>query len=213
MIDSYPDSYAAFTMHVFNDYQVPWGFERWGTFYQSPAFPANLFDGVISSDPTGNAQNLYPFHFNTRLGEPTDVTIELAAVEMSSDTWEFSAEVCIEPGGAGKEMRVYMVQALDHYPSNPSYSRNCLMQGAPTEDVDLAAGECATVVQTFTFGPLSMMQVEDIKVFAWAQQPLFIFPAEVHQAAKIQWPFEGAMFADGFESGDTSAWTSSVPGE
>jgi hypothetical protein len=210
MIDTYPDSYAAIFMHVFNDFANPWGEDRWSVFYQTQAFPVNMFDGVISSDPTGGFETDYELHYGTRQAVPTDVVINLSGVELSSDTWEFTAEVCIEVGGTGKDMRIYLVQALDHYPDQPSYYRNTLMQGASTEDVELDPGDCANVVRSFSFGPLSMMQQEDIKIFAWAQDPLFIWPAEVHQAATVQWPFEAALFADGFESGDTSAWTTGV---
>jgi hypothetical protein len=57
-----------------------------------------------------------------------------------------------------------------------------------------------------------MARPEDILVIAWAQQPFDAYPAEVHQAAQIKWPFaEPALFADGFESGDLSAWSVVVP--
>jgi hypothetical protein len=140
------------------------------------------------------------------------VTLELSGVELAADTFEFTAEVCVEAGGAGKAMRVYMVQALDKYPTTPTHSRNTFQQAATTEDVTVAAGACVEVVRTFTFGALSMATPEEIRVMAWAQAPLGGIPAEVHQAAQLAWPFvEAAMFADGFESGDLSAWTLTVP--
>jgi hypothetical protein len=151
-------------------------------------------------------------HYNNRRAVPTDVIINLSGVELSSDSWEFTAEVCVEPGGTGREMWVYMVQVLDHYPRIAAYYRNCLMQGAVPEAIDVDAGECEYFVHSFSFDPISMAQQEDIKIFAWVQEPLHPWPAEVHQAAKIQWPF-AALFEDGFESGDASAWTMVVSGD
>mgnify|MGYP000597370871 CR=1 FL=1 len=33
---------------------------------------------------------------------PTDVTIEISAEQISDDTWEFTAELCVSPDGVGK---------------------------------------------------------------------------------------------------------------
>lgn len=190
-------------------YELPWGTAR-GLFYNiwSDGIPWFAYDGLFDAWPIAN----YEPALVQRMAVPTDVTLELSGVELAADTWEFTAEVCVEAGGVGKNMRIYMVQALDKYPVSPTYSRNTFQQAATTEDVTVAAGACVEVVRSFTFDTLSMANPEDIVVMAWAQEPLPGIPAEVHQAAQLKWPFvEAAMFADGFESGDASAWSATVP--
>jgi hypothetical protein len=109
-------------------------------------------------------------------------------------------------------MRVYLVQVLDKFPAVPAYSRNTFKQAATTEDVTVAAGECTQVVRNFEFDAESLAQIEDVRVIAWAQQPLDGIPAEVHQATQLEWPFADlAVFGDGFESGDTDQWSSTGP--
>jgi len=209
LITNYPN-FVVVEYHVNDAYALPWGDARGASFYNiwSDGVPWFAYDGLFDAWPYQE----YEIKLQQRLAVPTDVTLELSGVELAADTWEFTAEVCIEAGGAGKDMRVYMVQALDKYPPEYSHSRNSFRQAASTEDVTVAAGACVEVVRTFTFDALSMANPEDIVVMAWAQQPLPGIPAEVHQAAQIKWPFaEPALFADGFESGDLSTWSAAVP--
>jgi len=206
LITNYP-SFVVVEYHIDDAYATAWGNAR-ADFYGATPLPWFAYDGLWDAWPI----ELYEANLQQRLAVPTDVTLELSGVELAADTWEFTAEVCVEAGGVGKDMRIYMVQALDKYPPVYSYSRNTFQQAATTEDVTVAAGACVEVVRSFTFGTLSMANPEDIVVMAWAQEPLPGIPAEVHQAAQIPWPFvEAAMFADGFESGDASAWSAVVP--
>jgi hypothetical protein len=209
LLTNYP-SFVVVEYHVQDaPWSLPWGEAR-GNFYNiwSDGIPWFAYDGLWDAWPI----NTYESKLQQRLAVPTDVTLELSGVELAADTWEFTAEVCVEAGGAGKDMRIYMVQALDKYPVPPAYSRNSFQQAAATEDVTVAAGACTEVVRTFTFDALSMATPEEIRVMAWAQAPLDGIPAEVHQAAQLAWPFaESSTFSDGFESGDTAAWSATVP--
>jgi hypothetical protein len=208
LVTSYP-RFVVVEYHVQDAYATPWGEAR-GDFYDIWALgiPWFAYDGLWDAWPVGT----YESKLQQRLAVPTDVTIELSGVELATDTWEFTAEVCVEAGGAGKDMRIYMVQALDKYPPAYNYSRNTFQQAAATGDVTVAAGACAEVARTFTFDALSMATPEEIRVMAWAQAPLGGIPADVYQAAQLGWPFVApAMFADGFESGDASAWSAAVP--
>ena len=206
---NYP-SFVVVEYHVSDAYAMPWGNARGADFYDiwSSSVPWFAYDGLFDARPFEE----YEIKLQQRLAVPTDVTLELSGSELAADTWEFTAEVCVEEGGAGRDIRIYMVQALDKYPPEYSHSRNTFQQAASTEDVTVPAGQCTEVTRTFTFDALSMVRPEDILVIAWAQQPFDAYPAEVHQAAQIKWPFaEPALFADGFESGDLSAWSVAVP--
>jgi len=209
LIDTYPN-FVVVEYHVSDPpYSLPWGESR-GVFYNiwGDGIPWFAYDGLFDAWPI----DMYEPNLQTRLAVATDVVLTLSAIEQSADTWQVTAEVCVEASGVEKDMRIYMVQALDKWPSPPSYSRNTFQQAATTEDVTVAAGACVDVVRTFTFDATSMAHQEDIRIAAWAQDPLGGIPAPVHQAAIIEWPFaEPPFFADGFESGDTSAWSVTVP--
>jgi len=207
LVTNYP-RFVVVEYHQQDAYAKPWGEAR-GEFYNIWALgiPWFAYDGLWDAWPI----DTYETKLQQRLTVPTDVTLELSGAELAADTWEFTAEVCVEAGGIDKTMRIYMVQALDKYPPAYSYSRNTFQQAAATEDVTVAAGACVEVVRDFTFDALSMASPDDIRVMAWAQQPLDGIPAEVHQAAQLAWPFVEVAFADGFESGDLSAWSATVP--
>ena len=198
LLDAYPDRLAIVEMHQQDDgYVVPWGFERLSEFYFSmcgDGIPIIVYDGhSYWIDPADYADGL-----RDRLNDPTDVTIELTAREDRDAVWTVTAEVCIEPGGTGKRMRVYTVNTLDHYPYSTEhwYSRNTLRQAADTQDVDLDPGECAAVESTFEFDATSWSQQEDIRIIAWAQERAFEGPANVFQAARMGWPFPQAGSAE-----------------
>lgn len=192
----YPERLAIVEMHTFGDpYVASWGQERLSDFYRSwcgDTIPIMMYDGYwYWIDPADFTDGL-----RDRLNDPTDVTIELSAVENREAVWTVVAEVCIEPGGAGKRMRMYAVETLDHFPDDPSYSRNTLRQAAPTQDVDLDPGECAVVESTFNFDDTSWSRQEDIRIVVWAQETADTGPAIVFQAAQMGWPFPQAGSAE-----------------
>jgi len=188
MIDSYPDTFAGIFIHVSADgYETEWGDDRGTNFYNiwSDGIPWFAYDGLWDAWPI----ETYVSKFVTRQTVPTDVTIELEGCESVSQTYDILARVCIEAGGVDKTMRIYMVDTLDHYPALAPYYRNCLRQAATTQDVTVSAGSCADVVRSFTFDATSWANQADIRIIAWAQTPLDAYPAEVHQAAQMGWPF------------------------
>ena len=190
LISSNPDTFAVVSIHVGaqDPYAIPWGEARGEDFYNiwSDGVPWFAYDGLWDAWPI----ETYGSKLAARQAVPTDVTIDMCGTEVSGSTYDVTADVCLEAGGTGKTMRIYMVQVLDHYPASPTYYRNCLMQGAPTEDITLAPGQCQEVTQTFTFDGTSWADQENIKIIAWAQTPAAAYPAEVHQAKTLHWPFD-----------------------
>jgi hypothetical protein len=133
----------------------------------------------------------YMGSYNTRNNTPTDVTLDLGGAQVSGQTYQISVTVCIEAGGAGKTMRIYVVDVLDgRYDSGlPTYSRNSFQQAATPLDVTLSPGECETITRQLTFSSVSWSHQDDIKIIAWAQAPNSSAPANVYQAAVMSWPF------------------------
>ena len=185
MLNTYPDSFTVVQIHWNDTYTTLWGDDR-SVFYGVEQIPTAWFDGIeqrVDFPTTPSYEETYA----ARLAVPTDVTIDLASAEIGAATYEITAGVCVEPEGAGKTMRIHLVQVLDYWPSYADYHRNGFKQAAPTEDVFLNPGECLDVVRTFTFDAESWAQPADLKIIAWAQEPFAGAPAEVYQAASF-WP-------------------------
>ncbi len=190
-MDTYPETFAFLQIHRGDSYTTAWANQR-HSFYASGGYPTSYFDGVIER------VGAYPYttylsDYNNRRNVATDVTIELKGEQISGQTFNLQADVCIEPGGTGKTMRIYMVEALDYWPIPPSYSRNGFRQAVDTEDITLAAGGCQTVIKEITFDSISWGSQEDIKILAWAQEPQSTGGpgnrAEIYQGAVMTWPF------------------------
>jgi hypothetical protein len=194
MMDNYPSDLAMVQIHVGDGQATTWGSNRFFTFYGFTGTPSVAWDGLIKLiGAYTNVTTQYNWYLNSgltpRLKAETDVTIDMVGEQVSGSTWDVTATVCVEAGGTAKTVRLYMVQVLDNYPTTPTYSRNCFRQVASTADLTLGAGECAEVTRTFTFGAVDWSNQDDIKIIAWAQQPLASSPAEVYQAAVMAWPF------------------------
>ena len=188
MLNNNPGTFTLLQIHHGDPpYNTTWGNNRW-VFYGVGGYPTAWFDGVIERIgfpcPPG-----YGPAMNSRKVVPTDVTIELVGKEVGAQTYEVTATVCLEEEGAAKTMRIYMVQVLDHWPNPPSYSRHGFKQAVDPQDITLNPGECAQIVDTFTFDTTSWNNQADIKIICWAQEPFNSEPAEVHQAAQMDWPF------------------------
>jgi len=131
----------------------------------------------------------YQNEYNQRINVPTDVVINLSAIQVSGQTYRVTAQVCIESGGVAKTMRIYIVQVLDYWPASPNYHRNGFKQAATTQDITLNPGQCQQIQRDFTFDTESWNNRQNIRIIAWAQRPLSAAPAEVYNAAFIAWPF------------------------
>lgn len=220
MIDTYPVTLGVIEIHVgsTDPYVVPWGTARDNTFYQSSWTPCSMQDGLYDGFPPSE----YEAKFLTRQAVPTDVTIDMA-VFGGGDMWNVSATICVEAGGIGKTMDVWMAQTIDHY-GQTYFDRNKVQDGSDGDEITLAAGECATVTNSFTLTGPSLADPENVKFFAWAQDtelvwatvmtyqgtPYNAYTAEIYQGAKALAPFEG-VFVDGFETGDESNWSVVTP--
>ena len=174
----------------------------WGgriSFYGFGGTPSAVFDGALFYEGTAqNVQtqyNTYMGAYNQRRTVPTDVTITATGVESNPTTHTYSvnARICLEAGGTGKSVRVYMAQVLDNY--GCSYCRYTYMQTTTTQDVSLTPGACVVVNRSFTLSSTSWTNKTNVKLVIWAQQPQASGtesnPAEVFQAHIMHWPFPG----------------------
>lgn len=217
MIDDYPDTLALVTIMRSAPWRVPWGDMR-DAMYQAGWVPHSCHDGLYEAWPYTDYEN----KFLSRRTVATDVTIDMT-VFGGGAKMQVWATVCIEPGGMGKTMDLWIAQVLDHYgPVN--HDRNEVQDGNDGVEITLASGECTTVTEDFVLNQASLDSTENVKFFAWAQDTNWVFnaqyfnnggtwlsayEAEIYQGAKALQPFEG-VFIDGFESTDTSAWSSAT---
>jgi hypothetical protein len=216
IIETYPDDFAIYRIHISDPYELPGSYDedRWSFYFFGDGYiPRFVVDGLndmpddCDEGPNNPCdRNLYESRMLAREPIATDVTISLSGVENSAQTYDFTAQVCVEAGGTDKTVRVYMVDLLDNWPtpSMPPYKtyyKNTLRQAAPTVDVPVNAGSCVDVQNTFTFDADSWDNKSWIKIMAWAQTPASSFPAEVHQAATLPWPDFGDSDGDGIVDG------------
>jgi hypothetical protein len=110
-----------------------------------------------------------------------------------NEVWDITAHVCVEAGGVAHAMHIYMVQALDHWPTANTYSRNGLKASLdPTLDITLQPGQCTNMTRRITFDSYSWAHQSDIAILAWAQEQQATSPpsdrAFVYQASMRRWP-------------------------
>ncbi len=188
--DQYPDEIAVLQIHYNDIYEIPWGLARFYSYPDHSSIPDVWFDGVLQkrgADP--QIYVVYLALFGIRQLVPTDVTVEIGGEQTGEQTFTFQVRVGLQPGGAPKSVRAYLVRALDHYPAGGARYRNCLMDAAPTEDIDLTPGQHQVIERTVTFDSTSWSHQADIRMLAWAQLPADSGVREVYQAEKASWPF------------------------
>jgi hypothetical protein len=203
LITNYPGNVVYYQIHLSDTYQITWGSTRF-SFYGGSGIPHVEFDGKIPLIGTINDNDAQTYNwYNTsgytpRHNTATDVSIELTADLVSGQTYTVHAKVSVDEGGASRTMRIYMIHALDNYPTSSDHQyRFCLR--APTvttQDVTLAGGQTITVDRNFTFDSTSWNKQSDIRIIAWAQVPQPVsYKAEVYNAAMMSWPFPPSKLA------------------
>ncbi len=208
LIDSYGPSMAVLGLHA-GSHELPWTTDRIVYYPFFAGYPTYLIDGTIDSWHGSPPWDFWDDDTDARLAITTDVTIDLRAVQGATPgERDITATVCIEPGGTGKSMRIYIAEVLDGYPPTAqNFTRNGLRQVAATEDIVLATDACTEVTRTLNLDATTMGSLEDMSFICWAQDDLASGPAEVFQATQLDWPLHtDTIFADGFESGDTINW-------
>lgn len=151
------------------------------------------FDGVDRMlGSNGNVQDDYDeltTYLDARLAFPTDVTVDLSAEQVQDETYLVTATVSLEADGEAKTVRVHIVDTLYNYPTDDDQYSYCVRQGFEVGDYDLTPGQTIEVQQEITFKSESWARPEDIQLVAFAQTPEDHADAEVHQAARLLWPF------------------------
>lgn len=200
-------------------YQIPWGQSRTFSFYNLAGYPTAWFDGVVNYLGDVNAYSNYLSRVNSRLAMPTDVLVNVSARRTGARTYDVTAEIGLESTGVAKTVRVFLVEALDHFgvfDDNQTVPRNTLKQILePGFDITLTAGQTQSMTRSITFDDDSWNQFNDIRLVAWAQAPLASAPAEVFNAAQFsfsQW-IPGDFNSDGaVNTADYVVWRNNSGG-
>jgi len=194
--DITPGTFTAVTIQTNGAY----GNSAWQTartsYYGVSGTPTMWFDGaqsVVGAGSTSSAYNAYHSAYDTRRDVATDVTIQLGGTWISGQTYEIKAKVGIDAGGAGKTMRIYLVQVLDNWPNPPTHTpRYGFVQAATVhgseDQVTVSPGQFQIVTRNFTFSGDSWTHQSDIKIVAWAA-PQSPSNKVIYQAATMPWPF------------------------
>ncbi|MFH1746780.1 MAG: dockerin type I domain-containing protein [Planctomycetota bacterium] len=188
----YPESFTSLQIHGADNYTTAWGDNRRTVFYAPwNGYPSVFIGGEYLHLGGGNILDLYDEYLQRYLAyqaQGTDVSIDAGAVYLGGTTYQVSVQVCLDADGDAKTLRVYVANALKYYPGG-SYYNHTLMDPAPTsQDVFLQPGECVILTRDLTFNAESWNRQSYIEVFAWAQEALDSWPAEIHNAVTLPWP-------------------------
>ncbi len=128
-----------------------------------------VLDGLDDADPSRPTSP----NFIARQAVPTDVTIDMEVFGPGA-MWDVRATVCIEPGGTGKTMKVFMAQVLDHYgPTN--FTRNMVQDGSSGSRSRWRRASACSSPRAFVLNSLSQASPGNVKFFAWAQDPVLVY--------------------------------------
>jgi len=211
----YPDNVAFLAIHLSDGYQTGFGQVRRSGYYPGTmTIPDTLVDagmfhfiGTPGVPPMYDPPTQWISMVDARLAVPTDVTIEILPQRLNETQWTFTADVCMEPTGAARSMGINLAWTVDDYPTGyPYVYRETLRGGYGPEVVDLNPSECVQVDATFTFSAVELDRWPSVEIVAWAQTPASGW-GEAYQAATMTM----GLFDDGFESGDLSGWSVTVP--
>ena len=208
--ETYPTELVFLAIHLDDAGAIPWGGTRWSQYFPQPDYIPQV---VVGCDPDtyidfpGVPPTPWITRVDAQLAVPTDITMTLRTAKVSGNDWRFTAQVCMEPTGTARTVRVFVGYTIDDYPINSTYRYRATVRNVGAyEDVALAPGECVDVERSFTFTQIDLDRWSTIVGVAWAQTPNAGF-GEAYQATKN--PF--LRLADGFESGDLSGWSATVP--
>jgi len=193
LIDNFPGELVSLQEHISDDYTIAWSETR-ANFYGVTGIPTTAFDGVtrhVGAGTQAQTYNTYLNTFNVRRNVPTDVTIEIGGEEVGTDTYRVTVRVGVETTGQTRDMRLHVLQILDHYPSGVRH-RECVIQDGINENVTLNPGETATFTHDFVLaGPsANPNRAEDVSIVAFAREQGNPWPREVYNAEQMHWPFE-----------------------
>jgi hypothetical protein len=191
-MDQFPATFTSIGIHLSDSYTISWGSQR-ASYYGVSPIPDVWFDGlqhVLGAGSDASAYAAYKLKYDQRVGVATPVTMQLFGEQVSGQTYKITAQVALEPGGAAKTMRVWLVHALDYYPAAADHRyRNGLRAAlTPSEDFTLQPGETKLIERQYTFDATSWGKQADIKIVGWAQMA----PAagkEIFTACEMKWPF------------------------
>ncbi len=193
MLNYYWDTFIPVEIHIYDSYATTWGNSR-KAFYGASGTPTAWFDGELlcygAYESVQQMYNWYMAQYNARMDEPTDVTVDIVVERISDTQVRATVTVGVEPDGSTRTIYAHVVQLLDHWPSNPSYSRNTVKQGATVESMILSPGDSETFERVLTLDSTSWANEDDVKIVAWAQHLRASAPAEIFNANQVIGPFE-----------------------
>lgn len=194
MIANYPDTFLHLKVHGGDAYASAWGNSRM-SFYGVGGYPDVWFggsqevSGVASSLLVIDTYNLYVARYNAIHAQATDVLLDIGAVHVTGETYSVSVRVTLEATGTAKDVRLHVVQMLDHYPALDPYYRNFFVQAAPTQTLSLTPDEYVEYTYDFTLTGASAADHANVRFLAWTQATNSSAPATIHQATMMTWPF------------------------
>ncbi len=162
-------------MHWADNFSVDWGDPQRASYYGVSGIPISIFDGTLRRSGTRNGSSEETFEWFEealleRLNTPTDVSLAIEATQRTDDSFSVTTSATLDGDGVAKGVDLYVVEALDHWPTTDDFWRNTLRQ--PVNSAvprSLMPGETVDVTGSVTLDATSLSRFDDVKLIAWAQ--------------------------------------------
>ena len=161
-------------MHWADNFSVPWGDPQRADYHNVTGIPISIFDGEDRRAGTrGDVQGTFLWFEETlanRLAVPTDVAVNIDAVQLNESTFEVTTSATMDADGIAKDVALFVVEALDHWPTTDDFWRNTLRQPISTGvQRSLSPGQIVDVTDSVTLDITSLDRFDDVKLIAWAE--------------------------------------------
>jgi thiol-disulfide isomerase/thioredoxin len=213
----HPDRVVVHQIHSDDGFELVFGDQRycrWGYCGGSYALPTV---GICGKDRwVGTRTELfYQSQVDYWWTIPTDTVVKITAEKIADSAYNVHVDVSVEPGGAAKEMRVFLTVLIDQWPDTQWHHCNGLGMTSTADGrsyaydtVSVSPGQTVRISKSLELNRIVQGRGvewnpwdyrDNLRLAAWAEGPgekYFDSNAEVYNAAMKHYPFDDKIVGD-----------------
>ena len=144
--------------------------------------------------------NWYRSRIDEQLAVPTDVTVDVHAVESGDRQYDVTTTLTLDEEAAARNVRLTLVETIDNWPTVDDYWRNTHRRTITDAfQVSLQPGASQSFTETVMFGAESWNNFENIKMVAFAEGDAGVLNAGKYL---ISTPVQNTIDADFNDDGE-----------